>query len=54
MMKADLIDMTLVPDNISGDNCVYFPKIDKTWIESKIKTLENSDILKHKTYTRRV
>ena len=54
MKKADLIDMTLVPDNISGDNCVYFPKIDKTWIESKIKTLENSDILKHKTYTRRV
>jgi len=54
MKKADLIDMTLVPDNISGDNCVYFPKIDKTWIESRIKTLENSDILKHKTYTRRV
>ena len=54
MKKADLIDMTLVPDNITGDKCIYFPTIDKTWVEGPINKLKNSDILKHKIYTRRV
>ena len=54
MKKADLIDMTLVPDNITGDKCIYFPTIDKTWVEGQINKLKNSDILKHKIYTRRV
>lgn len=54
MNKADIIDMTLVPDNVSGKNCIYFPKIDKTWIEKEIKPLKNSNILMHKIYTRRV
>ena len=54
MEKADLIEMTLVPDKVTGENCVYFPKIDKSWYESETKPLENSEKLLHKTYTRRV
>ena len=54
MSLADFIDMTLVPDNITGDNCVYFPEIGQEWEESEKKPLENDSILMHKIYTRRV
>ena len=54
MQKADIIDMTLVPDNVSGEDCIYFPKIDKSWIEGDTKTLEDDPKLRHKIYTRRV
>ena len=54
MEKADVIDMTLVPDKINGNDCIYFPKIDETWKEGKINTLDNHPKLKHKKYTRRV
>ena len=54
MNLADCIDMTLVPDNITGDNCVYFPEIGEEWEESEKKPLENNSILMHKIYTRRV
>ena len=54
MQKADLIDMTLVPDNVTGEKCVYFPEIDKSWKEGETKTLDEEPKLKHKTYTRRV
>ena len=54
MHKADIIDMTLVPDSVSGEDCIYFPKIDKSWIEGDTKTLEDDPKLRHKIYTRRV
>ena len=54
MSLADCIDMTLVPDNITGDNCVYFPEIGQEWEGSEKKPLENDSILMHKIYTRRV
>ena len=54
MQKADIIDMTLVPDNVTGEKCIYFPEIDKSWKEGEIKTLDEEPKLKHKTYTRRV
>jgi len=54
MDLADYIDMTLVPDNINGDNCIYFPKIGNNWEESEKKPLKNNSKLLHKTYTRRV
>ena len=54
MQKADIIDMTLVPDNVTGEKCIYFPKIDKLWKEGETKTLDEEPKLKHKTYTRRV
>ena len=54
MQKADIIDMTLVPDNVTGEKCVYFPEIDKSWKEGDTKTLDEEPKLKHKTYTRRV
>ena len=54
MQKADLIDMTLVPDSVSGEDCIYFPKIDKSWIEGETNTLEDDPKLRHKIYTRRV
>ncbi len=54
MSLADCIDMTLVPDKITGDNCVYFPEIGKEWKESEKKPLQNGSILMHKIYTRRV
>ena len=54
MQKADIIDMTLVPDNVTGEKCIYFPKIDKSWKEGETKTLDEEPKLKHKTYTRRV
>jgi len=54
MDLADCIDMTLVPDNINGEHCVYFPKIGNEWEESKKKPLKNSSKLMHKIYTRRV
>tara|TARA_B100001250_G_scaffold388083_1_gene386037 strand:+ start:317 stop:781 length:465 start_codon:yes stop_codon:yes gene_type:complete len=54
MNLADYIDMTLVPDNISGETCVHFPKIGNEWKEGETKPLENSSILLHKIYTRRV
>jgi len=54
MQKADLIDMTLVPDSVSGEDCIYFPKIDKSWIEGTTNTLEEDPKLRHKIYTRRV
>jgi dihydrofolate reductase len=54
MQKADLIDMTLVPDNVTGEKCIYFPEIDKSWKEGETKTLDGEPKLKHKTYTRRV
>jgi len=54
MEKADIIDMTLVPDKVNGNNCIYFPKIDETWKEGKTNQLDNHLKLKHKMYTRRV
>ena len=54
MQKADIIDMTLVPDSVSGEDCIYFPKIDKSWIEGDTNTLEDDPKLRHKIYTRRV
>ena len=54
MQKADIIDMTLVPDSVSGEDCIYFPKIDKSWIEGDTNTLEEDPKLRHKIYTRRV
>ena len=54
MQKADIIDMTLVPDNVNGEDCIYFPAIDKSWIEGDTKTLEDDPKLRHKIYTRRV
>ena len=54
MQKADLIDMTLVPDNVTGEKCIYFPEIDKMWKEGEKKTLKEDPKLSHKTYTRRV
>ena len=54
MNLADCIDMTLVPDNVNGSHCIYFPIIGKDWKESETKPLENSSKLLHKIYTRRV
>ena len=51
MEKADIIDMTLVPDKVNGNNCIYFPKIDETWKEGKTNQLDNHLKLKHKMYT---
>jgi len=51
---ADIIDMTLVPDNISGEGCVNFPELGNEWEDGDIEALENDDRLKHKIYTRRV
>ena len=54
MKKADLIDMTLVPDSITGKNCIYFPEIGNEWKEGENNRLEEDPKLGHKTYTRRV
>lgn len=53
MSKADLIDMTLVPDNVTGEECIYFPTIGNNWKESDITILKGDDRLKHKIYSRR-
>ncbi|MFL2944785.1 MAG: dihydrofolate reductase [Candidatus Poseidoniales archaeon] len=53
MDKADIIDMTLVPDNITGKDCIYFPKIGHNWKESETIDLEEDSQLKHKKYSRR-
>ena len=52
--KADIIDMTLVPDNISGEGCVEFPRIGGEWDAGPVKESETDGNLKHQTYTRRV
>ena len=52
--KADIIDMTLVPDNVSGEGCVRFPTIGNEWDAGPIEALETDGNLKHRTYTRRV
>ena len=52
--KADIIDMTLVPDNVSGEGCVEFPKIGDEWDVGPVEDLETDGNLKHQTYTRRV
>ena len=52
--KADIIDMTLVPDNVSGEGCVGFPTIGDEWDAGPIEALETDGNLKHRTYTRRV
>ena len=52
--KADIIDMTLVPDNVSGEGCVRFPTIGDEWDAGPIEALETDENLKHQTYTRRV
>ena len=54
MEKADLNYMTLVPDNITGKDCIYFPEIGNEWEEGEINRLEEDPKLGHKTYTRRV
>ena len=54
LRKADIIDMTLVPDNISGEGCVEFPNIGNEWDAGPIETLKTDVKLKHQTYTRRV
>ena len=53
MSKADLIDMTLVPDNVTGEECIYFPTIGNNWKESDITILKDDGLLKHKIYSRR-
>ena len=52
--KADIIDMTLVPDNVSGEGCVEFPKIGDEWDAGPVEELETDENLRHQTYTRRV
>ena len=52
--KADIIDMTLVPDNVSGEGCVGFPTIGDEWDAGPIEALETDGNLKLRTYTRRV
>ena len=52
--KADIIDMTLVPDNVSGEGCVRFPTIGNEWDVGPVEELETDGNLKHQTYTRRV
>ena len=52
--KADIIDMTLVPDNVSGEGCVGFPTIGDEWDAGQIEALETDGNLKHQTYTRSV
>ena len=52
--KADIIDMTLVPDNVSGEGCVRFPTIGNEWDAGPVEELETDGNLKHQTYTRRV
>ncbi|HJL71328.1 MAG: dihydrofolate reductase [Candidatus Poseidoniia archaeon] len=52
--KADIIDMTLVPDNVSGEGCVRFPTIGNEWDAGPIEALETDGNLRHQTYTRRV
>ena len=52
--KADIIDMTLVPDNVSGEGCVGFPKIGDEWDAGPVEESETDGNLKHQTYTRRV
>ena len=52
--KADIIDMTLVPDNVSGEGCIRFPTIGNEWDAGPIEALETDGNLKHQTYTRRV
>ncbi|OIR21677.1 MAG: hypothetical protein BEU01_02155 [Marine Group III euryarchaeote CG-Epi4] len=54
MDLADCIDMTLVPDNVSGDSCIYFPGIGNEWENNGEKPLEKGSKLMHKIYTRRV
>ena len=54
MQKADIIDMSLVPDNVNGEDCIYFPTIDKSWIEGDTNVLKDDPKLRHKIYTRRV
>ena len=54
MLKSDLIDMTLVPDNVTGEGCIYFPKIGNEWIEGETKPLKEETKLMHTNYTRRV
>ena len=54
MLKSDLIDMTLVPDNVTGEGCIYFPKIGNEWIEGETKPLKEETKLMHRNYTRRV
>ena len=51
---ADIIDMTLVPDSISGEGCVSFPDLGNEWKAGEIETLEDDERLGHKIYTRRV
>ena len=51
---ADIIDMTLVPDNISGEGCVSFPELGNEWKAGDVEVLEDDNKLKHKIYTRRV
>ncbi len=51
---ADIIDMTLVPDNVSGEGCVRFPESGNEWEGGETETLKDDERLKHKIYTRRV
>ena len=54
MDSADCIDMTLVPDNVNGDSCIYFPEIGNEWENNGERPLEKGSKLMHKIYTRRV
>ena len=51
---ADIIDMTLVPDNVSGVGCISFPELGNEWETGDTETLKDDERLKHKIYTRRV
>ena len=51
---ADIIDVTLVPDNVSGEGCVSFPELGNEWEAGETETLKDDERLKHKIYTRRV
>ena len=52
--KADIIDMTLVPDNVSGEDCVRFPMIGDEWDVGPVEYLETDGNVKLQTCTRRV
>ena len=55
MDHADLIDLTLVPDQVNVPGVVRFPKIDETvWEAGPIVTHDADDRLKQQIYRRRL
>ena len=54
MDKAEIIEMTLVPDKITGNNCVYFPDVGKEWEKKPVEKFKGETKLRLQKYTRRV